>query len=129
MTSLNNLKGRIIKEGNIIYDEILDNGLHFSIICKYEDKYRGANTDNHQNSSRMDLTCCINNGEMHTWTNGVVSLKGEEYIDKEFGELMRLKTKDGYPVYQVELMKGQTQRTLKWIVEVPREGIIKLLNS
>ena len=146
MTAINNLKGHIINDGKVIYDEVLSNGLHFSIIFMYEDKYMGKNILNHQNSSNILIESSINTGKIHTYSNGIKALIDDcrvekSYKNKPFKDLEKIKTKDGFLAYQVELRKHTydniinddspiESRTVEWIIEVPKKYLIeKVLDS
>lgn len=131
MTALNNLKGKIVKDGKIIYDELLNNGLHFLIILMYDKGYAG---ENFADSSCMLISTTISNGTFHTWTNGVVSandVSTQEEKNGDWRELKKETTKDGLiakeVVYRQFIHQGKEFRTVKWVIEVPKAYLISKL--
>jgi hypothetical protein len=134
MTSLNNLKGHIVKDGNIVYDEILPNKLHFSVVLQSMEKEIGQDW---ASSAQICIYGCINDGTIHEWSNGVKSLNGESYIEtvelnETFKELQETITKDNFKVYQVSLservVNNKKQRTVKWIVEAPKDKLLEIMS-
>lgn len=123
MTALNNLKGHIVKDGKVIYEEVLDNGLLFIIIEIYEPSYT---KENYANSSNLWLEAVITDGNKHTWSNGIISLNDIEEQESRDGNgnfrtLNQLKTKDGFKVWEHEHAITSISRRIKWIIEVPKE--------
>jgi len=93
----------------MLYDELIDYDLHFSIIFR-----------------NNKLSCVIWNGTMHTYSNGVISLKGEEYLDEKFKPLRTIKTKDGYVAKEVALQEVKKSRIVKWVIEVSEKDMLGL---
>lgn len=114
MTAINNLEGNIKGvDGKETYREQIADGLFFCVFVAYSRRYAGGNKENWDNSSYCKIEAVITDGTMHTWSNGVRSYNGEEDYGA-IGPLRSYKTKDGFPVQEVQLKHSR-----KWIVEVP----------
>lgn len=138
MSSTNNLKGTVIKDGRIVYYEKLEKGLYFYVTLKYEPFYDGKNTQYHQDSSQIMIEATISNGERFNYSNGVTCISEAKYTEisdekGKFKDLEELTTKDGFRVWQQDYNFGETYvldkprktRTVMWLVEVPKEDLLK----
>lgn len=102
MAAINNLRGKITKDYDILYEEKLSDKLYFVVVQMYKD-------------SCLFIDCIITNGNKIQWSNGVIS-----YEDSSIE--IETQTKDGYRVYTVN--KHGTNRVL---VDVPKEDMLKWL--
>lgn len=118
MSAINNLNGRIVRDGKVVYSEQVENGLYFAVILMYEPFYEGKNTDNYQNSSQLTCKAIMTNGNRHTWGNGVVSLDDASVFEKsdsngKFKPLREeLRTKDGFRVWQKDYQHNEYEEEL-----------------
>lgn len=140
MTAINNLKGHIVKDGSILYIEELEPNLYFAVIEKYEPKYE---KDNYASSSQLQLETLVTTGEEINSSNGVRSLNDAVEIEEikeeeQYRTLRKLKTKQGFIVrevsyaenhYENENKQKTKHRYVKYIVEVPKNKLIKFINN
>lgn len=145
MASINSLKGKIVKDGRIVYSEKLENGLYLNVIIKYTPFYDGKNCNYYQSSSELTIETLISNNNYQNYSNGAISLNDviEYQITDEKGNFSKLekefKTKDGYRVWQkdynyqestmeVDGNKIKTKtRNVVWLVEIPKLDLIKYI--
>lgn len=127
MTAINNLRGYIVKDGRVIYSEKVEDAVIFVVIEKY---LPFIDEKNFVTSSVVWLEAAVTTGEEHRWTNGVLSLK--ENMRQEiapFPELRTLVSKDGYRLWEHAHshypLNGTPSRRVMWLVEVPKEELIK----
>ena len=143
MSTLNTLKGHFVKDYSVKYKEKLSNGLWFYVIFKYDSGYKSK--EFYRSSSELYIETIITDGNLNSWSNNVLSYKEatihEDILKSEsFLPLAEeIRTKDGYRVWQEvynkveytqELEKGKTEkrksRVTKWLVEVPKEDLLKI---
>lgn len=105
MSAINNLKGKITKDYEIVHNELLSNGLNFIIVCMY---YK----------TTFLIDCFITNGDKHTYSNGVISF-ADAYAKTESKGVI---TKDGFECYTVNVFG-----THKWTSNVTKEYLISKL--
>lgn len=135
MTAINNLKGHIVNDGEVVYSEELKPNLHFVVVQMYEPKYIKPN---YGDSSKLWLEASITTGETHNWSNGVKSLIESKEIEKikegdSFRELRTLKTSQGFSVFEHAYGESYFEkdgvkmksRRVKWLVEVPKQELAK----
>ncbi len=143
MSTINCLKGHIIKDGKIVYSEQIDKGLHFAVVLMYEPFYDGKNKTNHQNSSQLICESIITTGNKHTYGNGVIGLDEAIIIEQsddngKFKPLREdLKTISGHRVWQQDYCYNEYEeekngkkfkvktRQVIWLVEVPKNELLK----
>lgn len=131
MTSINNLRGRIISDGKVVYSEELKKGIVLAIIQKFD-----------SNESILTIEATITSGLKHTWGNGVVSLiEAQEIeqvqVDQNFRDLTTLTTIHGFKVKEyeynkIEFNRGDTkikERNIRWLIEIPKEDLIKFFEK
>lgn len=142
MSAINNLKGHIVKDGKVVYYELIESGLHFAVVLMYEPFYDGKNSNNHQNSSQLICEAIMTTGNKHTWGNGVMSLDEASVFEKieateKWKPLRELKTKDGFRVWQKDYQYNEYEeekdgkkvkvktRRVSWLVEVPKLDLLR----
>lgn len=136
MTAINNFRGTIVREGRVIYSEEIEPNLSFCIIQMYRPF---SDKEGTPHSSGIYIEACITTGEVYNWSNGVKSLEPAEEWEKkikkeDFRSLHDSKTKDGFKMCEVvsrEYFDKEDQtynRRITWIVEVPKEALIKFFN-
>lgn len=139
MSAINNMKGHIIKDGKIIYQEQIESGLYLIVILMYE-PFHAA----HRNSSQLICEAFISNGNKHVWGNGVISMEDaiiiEESDNGKFSQLREVKTKEGHKVWQQDYQYDEFEREkdgkkvivktrkLQWLVEIPKLALLKYCN-
>ena len=143
MSALNTLKGQMIKDYQVKYKEKLPNGLWFYIILRYNSGYNSK--EFYRSSSEIYIDAVITDGNLNTYGNNVLSYKEvekhEDILKSEsfLALSVEIKTKDGYRVWQEEYNKKEysqeiennksqkrKSRTTKWLVEVPKEDLLKI---
>jgi hypothetical protein len=135
MTAINNLKGHIVRDGSIVYQEELRPNLYFAVAQMYEPIY---DKDNYGSSSKLWLEATITTGQTHTWSNGVNSLIEAEHFEEateNFNNLEKLKTSHGFEVWQHAYdhrsytKDGKTikSRKVKWLVKLSKDQLAKFL--
>jgi len=136
MSAINNLKGHIVKDGKVVYSEELEPHIIFAVIQLYEPKYE---KHNYSNCSRLLLKTIITTGEKYIFSNGVESLIDAERIeeineDENFETLREIKTLQGFKVWESSFGENnylntkkikKKSRKVKWIVEVPKNELVK----
>jgi hypothetical protein len=139
MSAINNLGGRIVVDGKVVYIEKLDLNIFFAVVEMYEPKYV---KENYGISSSLLLNAFITNGVKYQHSNSIVSFLDIDYqetIDQqdEFSELKELKTSQGFRVWQHQYYiqkfnedgKKKKARRVKWLVEVPKEELSKFFSK
>ncbi len=136
----------MIKDYQVKHKEKLSNGLWFYIILRYNLGYNSK--EFYRSSSEIYIDAIITDGNINTYGNNVLSYREiEKYEDVLKSESFlplsaELTTKDGFRVWQEEYAKSEytlefddkksekrKRRTTKWLVEVPKEDLLKFCIS
>ena len=123
--------GHIVSDGTVIYSEILETKIIFSVICQYYPSYKSVGS-----SSHLTLHACITNGQKYRYSDGVESLEpAEEWegVEKKNDQrsLKKITSKNGFVAEEVitrEYYDEQSKlfrRRITWIIEVPKNELVK----
>ena len=137
MTTLNNLKGHLVSDGQVIYAEKLANGLTFCIIAMYEPPYE---KENYGDDPSLYLISCVTESvnNIHQWTNGAKSFTNVYYTEKikpggNFKDLEKVFTKDGCEIFQHAYQYKKTadfeERIVRWLTRTPKEFFYKIIKE
>lgn len=127
MSAINNLDGKRVKDGRVLYNEKVAPDVFFTVFALFDP------TD-----SRFLLFADMTNGTVHTYTNGVVAMDKATVLrtvgpaEKLPGLDADLATADGLRVFQkmgevYESKDGSKQRRDQWWVEVPKDKLLAYL--
>lgn len=130
MASINNLGGKVVKDGKVVYSEEIDQGVLFVVIMKF-DPY---SIFEQGGSSTLSIeTAVIKEGARQNYSNGVIGLSDhwdDQQMDNgKYPDLKRVELKMGAVAEQkvVPLSWKTEVRRVIWHVDVTKDQLLRIV--